>query len=43
MEELPFANEPLYAVVVLLSQTVTCGHFNNQHWRKISAPHRSWP
>lgn len=29
MEELSFKNEPMYAVVMSLSQTVTCGHFYN--------------
>lgn len=36
-EELPFENEPVPAVGMSLSQTATCGHFNNKSCLKSSA------
>lgn len=35
-EELPFENEPVPVVGVLLSQSATCGHFNNKSCLKSS-------
>lgn len=36
-EELPFENEPVPAVGMSLSQTATCGHFNNKSCLESSA------
>uniref|UniRef100_A0A8V0YXW4 Lysosomal associated membrane protein 3 n=1 Tax=Gallus gallus TaxID=9031 RepID=A0A8V0YXW4_CHICK len=39
VEVLPIENEPMPAILMLLSQTVICGHFSNNCCLEISAPH----